>query len=522
MTGRSKTVEQQELYMSARRAGVSQRCAAAQAGMSERTGRRVEGVGWCAAGQGPKRDYATRADPFADVWESEVVPLLASAPGLQAQTILYDLQQRHPGRFPLTQLRTLQRRVRRWRSLSGPDQAICFPQQALPGQQALCDFTDMNTLKICVAGVVFVHRLIHVRLRYSGMAYVEVVQGGESFTALASGVRHALEAFGGVPETLRTDSLSAAYKTGAREGDAAGAVRELTEGYADFCASYGIKPTRNNTGVSHENGGIESPHGHLKNAIDQALLLRGDRNFSDVGRYQGWLHELVAQENGRRHACIIKEQKTLRPLPKTAPACHSLRTARVSGNSTIDVARCTYTVPSRLKGFQLSMHVYDDHVEGYVGTDLVFQSARQRPTSKNTRAWCVNYRHVIGSLRTKPGAFRQLVYQDVLHPSEIFRSTWLALDAAIKPAEQAVKIYLEILALAAQEGETRVEAYLQGLQERQQLPCLNALRAELHQQDATRSTQALQATTVTIQTHALSDYDALISCSDASAQLVHT
>jgi len=508
--------------MSARKQGTSQRLAAAQAGMSERTGRRIEGGDWCAAGQGPKRDYVTRADPFAAVWESEVVPLLQAAPTLQAQTILYDLQRRYPGAFPLTQLRTLQRRVRHWRATRGPDQVICFPQQALPGQQALCDFTDMNQLGILIAGAAFPHRLIHVRLRWSGFAYVEVVQGGESFTALASGVRHALELFGGVPATLRTDSLSAAYRTGTQENHAAGAASELTHGYAEFCAQYGMKPTRNNTGVSHENGGIESPHGHLKNAIDQALLLRGGRDFADVASYQSWLHALVGQENGRRHTAITNEQQFLKPLPRQAPSCHSLRTSRVSSNSTIDVARCTYTVPSRLKGRQLSIHLYDDHLEGYLGTDLVFQAPRQRSTTKNGRAWCIDYRHIIGSLRTKPGAFRNLSYRDAVHPNAIFRSAWDTLDARLQPAEGAVKIYLEILYLAAQHGQEPVERYLQQVHHLQQVPCLDDLVSLLHQQQGERTAQAMQATSVVIVPHTLSDYDALISYDAATACLVES
>lgn len=515
MPGRSKTVQQQELYMSARRNEIPQRRAAAQAGLSERTGRRMEGPDWRPIGQRPPRDYATRTDPFAAVWASEIVPLLESAPGLQAQTILDDLQRRHPGEYPSSQLRTLQRRVRRWRATQGPDQPICFPQQARAGQQALCDFTDMNRLGITIAGSPFAHRLFHVRLRFSGMAYVEVVQGGESFTALASGLRHAFEQFGGVPDTLRTDSLSAAYRTGKREGDAAGAVTELTQGFAEFCAAYGIQATRNNPGISHENGGIESPHGHLKNRIDQELLLRDSRDFADVAQYQSWLHALVGRENGRRHAVIVQEQKTLKPLPKQAPAYWSLRTSRVSSNSTIDVARCTYTVPSRLKGHQLSIHLFDDHLEAYLGTDCVFQAPRQRPASPNARTWCVDYRHVIGCLRTKPGAFRQLAYRDALHPRPIFAQTWERLDAHTKPPELAVKTYLEILYLAAQHGEEPVAAYLCEIAETADEPCLQDLQARLHRRCAERTAQALLATTVDIRPHALSAYDQLLTASEA-------
>ncbi len=503
--------------MSARHKGASQRCAAAQAGVSERTGRRMEEPDWKGVGQRAKRTYRTRPDPFAAVWESEIVPLLQSAPGLQAQTILADLQERHPGSYPWNLLRTLQRRVRHWRATQGPEQEIYFPQQVRAGQQALCDFTDMNRLKITIGGAAFPHRLIHVRLRFSGMTYVEVVQGGESFTALARGLRHAFESFGGVPETIRTDSLRAAYRTGTQEDHAAGAVTELTEGFAAFCANYGVKPTRNNPGLSHENGGIESPHGHLKNAIDQDLLLRGSRDFTDVTSYQRWLHTLVGKENARRQAVIRQECNVLKPLPQQAPACYSLRPARVSGNSTIVVARCTYSVPSRLKGQQLSVHLYDDRLEAYLGTECVFETARHRPTTPNARVWCIDYRHVIGSLRRKPGAFRQLAYRDVLHPSPVFEDAWNTLDAQHPTPERAVKIYLEILTLAAQHGEEPVASYLQEVAQRQQaLPNHEELQARLHHQADERTAQALHACTVIIRPHGLSDYDALISDTHAS------
>jgi len=63
----------------------------------------------------------------------------------------------------------------------------------------------------------------------------------------------------GTPLEHQTDNLSAAFKN----------IRpsvqdDLTQKYHEFCRHYQMKPTRNNKGVSHENGGIESPHGYLK------------------------------------------------------------------------------------------------------------------------------------------------------------------------------------------------------------------------------------------------------------------
>ena len=63
------------------------------------------------------RTWRMREDPFADVWQSEVVPqLVADTEGrLQVLTLLTALCRRHPGHFQPGQLRTLQRRVRDWR-----------------------------------------------------------------------------------------------------------------------------------------------------------------------------------------------------------------------------------------------------------------------------------------------------------------------------------------------------------------------------------------------------------------------
>ena len=81
-----------------------------------------------------KRRWRTRPDPFAGVWAEEVEPLLRSdvEGALKATTILGWLEERHPGRFSMSQLRTLQRRLRDWRALSGPDREVYFEQEVSP------------------------------------------------------------------------------------------------------------------------------------------------------------------------------------------------------------------------------------------------------------------------------------------------------------------------------------------------------------------------------------------------------
>lgn len=49
---------------------------------------------------------------------------------------------------------------------------------------------------------------------------------------------------------------------------------ERAQGYLKLFngAHYGMRPSRNNRGIAHENGAIESSHGHLKRTIADALL----------------------------------------------------------------------------------------------------------------------------------------------------------------------------------------------------------------------------------------------------------
>jgi hypothetical protein len=137
------------------------------------------------------------------------------------------------------------------------------------------DFTDMNGLGVTIGGVPLLHRIYHFRLAFSGFAHAHVVLGGESFVALAEGLQNALWALGGVPEQHRSDSLSAAFRNVDRDMQ-----EDLTRRYEELCAHYDMAPTRNNPGVAHENGSIESPHGHLKKVLTDELLLRGSRDFS--------------------------------------------------------------------------------------------------------------------------------------------------------------------------------------------------------------------------------------------------
>jgi transposase InsO family protein len=246
-----------------------------------------------------------RRDPLAAVWDSEVVPLLKSVPGLRPIAIFDEIRRRHP-EIGAGVRRTLERRIRGWRALNGAEQDVIFRQEHPPGRLGLSDFTDMGDHGVSIAGTPLDHRLYHFRLAFSGWEHAHVVLGGESFVALAEGLQNALWALGRAPLQHRSDSLSAAFRN--LDDDTR---QDQTRRYEALCAHYGMQPTRNNRGVAHENGSIESPHGHLKQAIEDALLLRGSRDFDTLDAYRRFIDEIVGRRNARNAKRLDLERSAL-------------------------------------------------------------------------------------------------------------------------------------------------------------------------------------------------------------------
>ena len=250
-----------------------------------------------------------RPDPLVDFFETEVVPMLTAAPGLRAVAIFDEMQRRHPD-LSASARRTLERRIRSWRAVHGADQEVIFRQVHEPGRMGLSDFTDMADLGVTITGVRLDHRLYHFRLAYSGFEHAHVILGGESYVALAEGLQNALWVLGGAPLEHRSDSLSAAFRN--LDPDARA---DLTLRYDALCAHYGMQPTRNNRGVAHENGAIESAHGHLRKAIQDTLLMRGTDDFDDLPGYRRFVDEIVSRKNAHRAKRIEAERPALQLLP---------------------------------------------------------------------------------------------------------------------------------------------------------------------------------------------------------------
>lgn len=205
--------------------------------------------------------------------------------------------------------------------------------------------------------------------------------------------------------------LQAPYTAAFRNLDK-GARADLTKRYDQLCEHYGMAPARNNRGVAHENGSIESPHGHLKRAIEDALLMRGSRDFDDLDAYRRFIDVIVGRVNARNVKRIDAERATLKALPVRRTTDYEEVPLRVTSSGGFILRLVFYSVPSHLIGFSLRARLYDDRVEVYNGGTHLLTSPRGRASAKGVRDHVVDYRHVIQSLRKKLMALLGLVYRD--------------------------------------------------------------------------------------------------------------
>jgi hypothetical protein len=472
--------------------GLAKEVAAAKAGLDPKTARKYRQVGKLPSEvHRMDRDYRTRLDPFAEVWP-QLEELLRVNPGLEAKTLFAELQRRFPGRFADGQLRTLQRHVKRWRALHGSAKEVFFSQVHHPGRLCASDFTHCTDLRVTIAGAPFDHLIYHFVLTYSNWE-TGTICFAESFESLSEGLQNALAALGGVPRMHRTDRLTAAIPPGT-EGSA-----YFTARYQALLRHYDLQGQAIQAGKSNENGDAEQSHWQFKRALEQALLLRGSRDFAGRAAYAEFLNRLFDQQNAGRQQRLAEELPLLRPLPaRRLEACQRLR-VRVDRGSTIHVRCNTYSVASRLIGEKVEVRLYAERLEVWYAQQIVETLPRLRGRGKH----CVHYRHVIDWLVRKPGAFEDYCYRQDLFPSSRFR---LAYDVLTEQQpERAAKEYLEILYLAARQSEAGVEAALARL-----LEAGGSLSASLVAEELARGDKALSAVEVTIGVVDLVSYDSLL------------
>ena len=394
--------------------------------------------------------------------------MLQDAPELEGKALFEWLCGERPGRYSPGQLRTFQRRVREWRALHGPDKEVYFPQVHEPGRRMSTDFTWMDSLGITIAQRPFPHKLCHSVLTYSNWEWASICFS-ESLLALRQGVQNALFRLGRVPVEHWTDHSTAATHEPSSE-DESGA-RVFNARYLAMMKHFGMQPSTIQCGAAHENGDVESLNGALKRRMIQHLLLRGHRDFESVEAYRSFLHEVLDKANGLRHDRLLEEFAAMPLLRVDRLPEFDASEPRVSSWSTIRVARNSYSVPSRLIGEKVKVRCYEDRVEAY------FAGVRQMvaPRLSGRGRHCINYRHIIGWLVRKPGAFRDYRYREDLFPTLNFRVAYDRLCETCSDRVADIE-YLRILKHAARTMECEVDRALQLLCEQDVVPRWNTVR----------------------------------------------
>lgn len=468
--------------------------AALQAGISENTARKYRGDQPLPSEKPFQRQYSTRKSPFGDVWE-EITDLLENNSGLEAKTIFEWLQGKYPAKYMDGQLRTFQRKVREWRTTKGPDKEIFFTQVHKPGRLAQSDFTHADELGVTLSGVPFPHLLYHFVLTFSNWEYLRICFS-ESFESLSEGFQSAVWKLGKVPSEHCTDRLSAAVNN-------LSDPKEFTKRYSALMGHYKVKGRKIGAAKPNENGDVEQSHYRFLKALDQALMLRGSRDFFSVNEYKKFIDSFMDQRNQGRVQRLKEEYECMKALPAKRIDAFKKYRVRVGQGSTIRVDKNVYSVHSRLRDEHVEVIVRAEWLEVFHGKALMHSLPRLRG-KKHSR---IDYRHVITWLVRKPGAFANYVYREAMFPSTLFRITYDILCEQLGE-KKGSKEYLDILKLAADEGEDRVASLLWSLQES---PCTltsEAVKAGLSQPETTIPSWL----ETQVQEVSLDEYDCLIGC----------
>jgi transposase len=394
----------------------------------------------------PVRTYRTRRDPLEEFW-SEIVELLEQDRRLKPYAILDWLKQKYnpPAgeegdvRIADTVRRTLERRVQRWKLEHGVEQEVTFPQVHHAGDVIAFDFVVMNSLKVTIGRKPFDHMLFHAVFTYSNWEYVHLCHS-ESFEALSAGLQDALHHAGGVPRRVRSDSLSAAVKNLSSD-------KEFATQYRDLLDHYGVEGHRINVGKPQENGDVESSHGHFKDGFDQALRLRGSRDFDSVDDFVSFVDEVAARRNVRREQLFREEVAALSPLPPQRRSTCTSVPVTVKSDSIIRIKRNAYSISSKYIGLDLEVRIHQDHLELWYRNECLERMPRLFGCGKEA----IDFRHVIDSLVRKPGAFLNYKYVNHMYPTTRFRMAYDQLLSSTTEAS-AVKQYLKLLHAAKHEG----------------------------------------------------------------------
>lgn len=428
--------------------------AAMKGDMDRKTARMYISAGKLPSEMSQIRDWRTRKNPFEADW-SAIEEALSESPGLEAKTLFEELMSKYPDRYQEGQLRTLQRLVQRWRATEGPEKDVKLAQQHRPGEAAQTDFTRTGELAITIAGELFVHLLCMFVLPYSNWRWATVCLS-ESSASLRRGVQRALFQLGRIPKYHQTDnSTGATHNISAEDKKTMpGKTRAFNKDYLALMDHFGMTPRTTAVGAKEQNGDVEAANGVTKRSLEQALLVRGSRDFESVKAWQEFVDTVQRKANRRRGNRLDEDLSAMRVLSVSKLPEFVDVHVPVSEWSTIRVKRSAYSVPSRLIGREVLVRIFEDRLEVYYGSSL--QLACERVVGRGCR---IDYRHMIWSLVRKPGGFARYVYREEMFPSPTFRRAYDAICGEEHSVSKDLE-YLRILHLAASTLESTVEVAL--------------------------------------------------------------
>jgi hypothetical protein len=343
-------------------------------------------------------------------------------PGQESQALRDAVERRFPGRLEDSQLpHALNKELNAWASVTGTYEKGLTDSLHMPGRLGISEFILMDDLKIIVAGRQFDHFFLYFTLPYSNWETGTVCLS-DSFESLSQGVQNALSELGGVPEkhcTIRRTSAMSSFENHKRS----------RRRYHALLAHYGLAARAVNSGKLHERFTAGNHEGHFKQSVEDALEFRGSREFGDRAAYEQFLRGLFDRRNGDCTARLAVERPQLRDLPDRLVDAGQRVRVRVTHKSTIRVRSNTYSVPTRLIGLLVDVHLAADCLEVWQGEELVETLPRLR--GQNQRL--ISSRHLIGWLASDPKAFATYPYREALFPTSRFRQAYDVLLSHFAP-----------------------------------------------------------------------------------------
>lgn len=407
-----------------------------------------------------QRNNVSRAEAIKEEHWAEIELILDDSPELEASAAIDYLAEKY-NCYSRQQLRSMQRRIKKWRVHNGPDKEVIFWQNYRPGERSQSDFIHMNYLKVTIQGEQYNHLIYHFMLPYSGWEDAMICEGGESFVNLRNGFETALWKLGGATHKHRTDNLQAAIDS---------KTKEFTRNWAAVTSHYDIDPTVNNPGKSNENGKVERSNGMFKRSIENHLYLRKSRDFASLKDYREFIDGIVRKRNSKREDKFNEEKCRLNALPSEKWYNITKVLVKVHSDSTIRLNGSIYSVPSRAIGTTLTAYQYPDKVDLYYGDKLL-----DTVTCCDKGAANINFLHVVSSLRRKPGAFEDYKYREYMYPTTTFRRAYDKLKQK-HSGKNLSKNYIELLHLAKINDLRSVSKIVNSLLKSKQLPYADTVK----------------------------------------------